>query len=526
MPRLFVSALAATTTLVAASAAQAAPRCEDMTRLSTATRTVTAAVVVPAGDIASPFGPVSGVPSLCKVTGFISPVPTSRIGFEVWLPLEGWNGRLQQVGNGGLAGVINPGPLAQAVKGGYAAAATDDGHTASPIDGSWALNRPDRIEDFAHRAVHETALTAKDVVRGFYGRPQDYAYFNGCSEGGREAMIAAQRYPDDFDGILAGAPALYWSRLMLNFMWNAQALHGDPMAYVAAGKLPALQAAALKQCDALDGLSDGIVSAPQSCRFDPGVLLCKAGETDQCLTAPQIAAVRRVYAGPGPALSAGYMPGAEAVGGMFGWPGYVTGPARTGSLQVMFSTGYYANFVFGDPAWSFDKFDFNRDPARARTMARLMDADDADLSRFKARGGKLIQYHGWADPSPTPLHSVQYHDAVRAKMGAKADSFYRLYMAPGMLHCGMGPGPNAFGNALDPAPSRSPDSDVFEALRAWVEKGKAPRAILATKYVDDDPAKGAAMTRPLCPYPQVATWSGKGRWQDAANFRCEAPKRS
>jgi tannase/feruloyl esterase len=514
----------------AGSSASAAARCEDLTKASTPQRTIEKAEIVPAGAVQGQLGVVEGVPVVCKVTGFAASEPGSRIGFEVWLPTQGWNGRMQQIGNGGFGGGMNTTPLAQAVKAGYAASATDDGHTGSPIDGTWALNHPERIKDFAQRAVHETADATKAIIANYYGRPQEFAYFNGCSEGGREAFIAAQRYPKDYNGILAGAPALSWSRLMTNFIWNAQALHASDETYIPAGKLQAIQAAALGQCDKLDGLADGVISDPMACRFDPGVLLCKSAPTDACLTAPQIEGLRRVYAGPrdpatGKALSTGYEPGVEAEGGPFGWPGYNIGPARGMALSVFFGSGYYANFVFANPAWKFQDFDFARDPARAAEMGRLMDASDPDLSAFRAAGGKLIHYHGWGDASPPPRHSVEYHAAVQAKMGPTTDGFYKLYMAPGMLHCGMGPGPNAFGNLLDPAPAAAADRNVFEALRAWVETGKAPAAIVATKYVEDTPAKGVKMTRPLCPYPQTARWDGKGDATAAASFKCAAGKR-
>ena len=445
------------------------------------------------------------------------------------MPTRGWNGRMQQVGNGGFGGAINTTPLAQAVKAGYAASATDDGHTGASVDASWALGHPERVKDFADRAVHETAIATKALIAAYYGRAPDFAYFNGCSEGGREAMIAAQRYPEDYDGILAGSPAIYWSRLMTNFVWNAQALHADERSYIPAVKLPAIQKAALSQCDTLDGLADGIISAPEACRFDPGVLQCEAADTDACLTAPQVDALRKVYGGPrdpvtGAQISPGYEPGVESEGGFVGWPGYVVGPSRGAALGVLFGQGYYANFVFGDAAWRFTSFDFARDRARTAAVGELMDADDPDLTAFRSAGGKLIWFHGWGDASPPPRHSIEYHDAVMARMGRRADDFTRLYMAPGVLHCGMGPGPNAFGNLFDPAPAATADRNIFEALRAWVETGKAPQAIVATKYVDDSPAKGLKMTRPLCPYPQVARWDGKGDATTAAAFSCRAPK--
>ena len=522
--RSLLAAGAAVTALAWAAAAQAGP-CEDLGKAALPGITIEKAEMAPAGRVETQLGPVEAVPESCRVSGVLSPVPGSRIGFVVWMPAAGWNGRMQQVGNGGLAGVINTRPLAEAVKQGYAASATDNGHTGSPLDASWARGRPERVRDFAERAVHETAVATKALIGAYYGRPAAFAYFNGCSEGGREALIAAQRYPDDYDGILAGAPGQYWSQLMVGFIWNAQALHADDRSYIPATKLPAIQAAALAQCDRLDGVADGIVSDPPACRFDPSVLACKGADGDACLTAPQLAALRKVYEGArdpgtGAQLSAGYEPGSEAAGGPFGWPGYVTGPARGQSLQVMFGSGYYGGFVFDKADWRFGEFDFARDPARAAAVGELLDADDPDLSAFRAAGGKLIQYHGWGDPSPPPRHSIDYYGKVQSRMGGKADGFYRLYLAPGMLHCGAGPGPNAFGNLLDPAPAKGPERNVLDALVAWVERGRAPAAIVATKYVDDDPAKGVKMTRPLCPYPQAARWDGKGGPNVAASFRC------
>jgi feruloyl esterase len=339
--------------------------------------------------------------------------------------------------------------------------------------------------------------------------------------------MKAQRFPEDFDGILAGAPANFWTHLLAAAVELVQSMYGaDPAAYIPSTKLPAIQAAALAACDAQDGVRDGIISDPLRCHFDPSVLLCKGKDSRDCLTAPQLSTLKKLYAGAedshGKQIFPGFMPGAED--GPNGWAPWITGSAPGKGSGPVYAENYFRYMVFQDPAWNLLSANVDVAEAAADEKTRaILNATDPDLSRFKDRGGKLILYHGWNDPAISPLNTIDYYSAVVAKMGAKnADSFVRLYMVPGMQHCFPGPGPNSFGQTGHPT-AKGMAYGVFDAVEAWVEKGTAPGDVIATKYVDDDISKGVQMTRPLCPYPQIAKYKGTGDTNDAANFVCRAP---
>ena len=472
------------------------------------------------GNFASALGTkLSNLPAFCRVAGHATPTPQSRIGFEVWLPEKNWSGRYVQVGNGGLAGIIWHDLMGQMLDRGHATASTDNGHTGNPGDGRWAIGQPEKVRDFAERAVHLLSEIGKRVTAKYYENAAQRSYFFGCSEGGREALIEAQRFPQDFDGIVAGAPANYWTDLLTGFVRAGQALHKDPASFIPPAKLPMIQQAALAACDAGDGVKDAIVSAPEKCKFDPQVLACKSGNDEsQCLTAPQVTALKTLY-------EVGYVPSGEnetaAMGG--GLRQYAFGAAPGQSLQVMFANGFFGGFVFEKADWDYRTFDFAKDASTAQQkLGALLNASKTDLSEFNRRGAKLLQYHGLLDGSIPPAMSTKYYDRVAKQSGGvgKTQDFYRLFLAPGVLHCGFGPGPNAFGN-MGPRPPANAEHDTLLALQKWVEEGVAPKQIVATKYVDDDPAKGVTMTRPLCPYPQTAQWDGKGKVEAAASFSCK-----
>lgn len=519
------AALVRAQSLEAEAAGTPAAHCEALAELPIGDVTIEVAEAVTGGSFKDAAGAVyPALPPFCRVVGFSTPRPASRIGFEVWLPLENWNGRYVQGGNGGLGGVIFHLELADLLRRGYATAATDNGHQASPVDGRWAIGQPDKVRDFAERAVHETRWIAGRVVERLYGKPAKRHYFYGCSEGGREAHIAAQRYPDDFDGIVAGAPANDWTALLASFASNAKAIHGQAETFVPPAKLALVQQAAIAACDAGDGVKDGLVGRPLDCGFDPATLACRDGaDAAGCLTAPQLASMQKLYAGvrmpAGDALlSPGYSPGGEAelspIGG--GVRSYQFGEAPGQSLGVLFATGFFGGFVHENPAWDFRTFDLQKDVALAREKVGFLDATDPRaLGAFAKRGGKLLQYHGWFDGSIPPRASVDFY--TRA---GDVDDFYRLFMAPGVLHCGFGPGPNAFGALGAPAPADA-DHDVMFALQRWVEEGIAPERVVATKYVEDNPAKGIARQMPLCPWPKQAAWDGSGDPNAAASYRCE-----
>ena len=521
--------------LLAPSLAVAQMDCAALKNLTLPDATIGSAKFIAAASGSPPAQlgfPVSVTPAYCRVKVIATPTPDSKIGLEVWMPVAGWNGEFLQVGNGGLAGSIPTSAMAAGVTQGYVVAGTDDGHTGASTDGSWALGHPEKVIDFGYRAVHETNVASRLILKEFYGHAPLYAYFNGCSEGGREALMEAQRYPDDFNGILAGSPAANWVGLIVGFSWNAQALLKDPASYIPLKKRVTVEAAALKACGTQAGVTDPFIKDPLSCHFDPSTLLCKHGDAESCLTAPQLIALKKIYSGAvdsrtGQRLYPGYEPGPEAERGSPGisYASYIYGLPTPPTLDLIFSSSFYGNAVAGDPKYSSLNFDFDKDVSLADAkVGAALDATDPNLTAFKAHGGKLLQYHGWYDGSPAPQASVDYYRAVAAKMGGlhSTQDFYRLYMVPGMMHCGQGPGPNSFGNATDSSGALDPDHNIFSALRRWVEQGRKPGPLIATKYPADDATKPALMTRSLCPFPQQAMWDRKGSTAQASSFRCVA----
>ncbi len=510
--------------LLALSGSAIAATCESLAALNLPDTTITSAQPVAAGAFippgaSAPPASVKNVPAFCRVAATIKPAKDSDIKMEVWLPLTGWNGKYRGEGNGGFAGGIYYPGLAVAVSAGYASASTDTGHSGSPVDASWALGHPDKIVDFGWRAIHEMTVKAKSIIQAFYGDAPKKSYFIGCSNGGRQALMEAQRFPEDYDGIIAGAPANYWTKVFATFIWDIQAMQAEPGSYIGA-KNPAIASAVVAACDANDGVKDGVLNDPSACRFDPKTLLCQQGDSDSCLTAPQVAALKKIYDGPvnanGKQMFPGFLPGGEE--GQGGWVTWIDGgPGK--DLQSVFAHGFYTNMIS-------TKEPIDLKSINVETAVKLADdqqghtfnAIDPNLKPFAARGGKLIMYHGWSDAALPPQGSMNYYNSVDEAMGpGKPGIFMRLFMAPGMQHCGGGPGPNSFGQF---APGADADHDLNQALERWVEKGIAPDKLIATKFVDDKPEKGVAMTRPLCPYPQAAIYKGTGDTNDAASFDC------
>jgi hypothetical protein len=501
-----------------------AATCESLAALALPNTAIAVAESRPAGEFTPPGAkPIGRLPAFCRVAGSIKPSPDSDIRFEVWLPASQWNGKFQGVGNGGYAGAISFGGLADAVRNNYAGASTDTGHRDGGESARWALNHPEKIIDFGYRAIHETAAAAKAIVSAFYGEAPKHSYFNSCSNGGRQALMEAQRYPADYDGIVAGAPANDWTHLLSSAASSVKATLGDPASYISPAKLPAIQAAALAQCDAADGVKDGVIENPLACRFNPSVLLCKGDESDACLTANQLTALASIYgglkSGKGRELFPGLSHGGEAEPG--GWAAWVTGPAPGKGSMFAYGTQFFGNMVYGNPEWDFHSFDVDRDTkAAGDRMAHYLNATEPDLKAFQKRGGKLLLYHGWSDAAIPPANTVHYYENVIARMGAaKAAGFVRLYMVPGMQHCNGGDGPNMFDQGGTPHAGRLRSIDA--ALEAWVEQGTTPDQIVAAKYKNNlDVRSGIIRTRPLCPWPQVAKYSGSGSTDDAANFVC------
>lgn len=479
------------------SAVEAAT-CESLTSLAVKNGTVTLAQTVAPGAFTPPSGRAGGpaganafarLGEFCRVAVTLKPAPRSDIKAEVWMPSSGWNGKLQVVGNGGFAGTISYPAMATALAAGYAAASTDTGHTG-PSSNTFASE--DVLVDFAHRAIHETTVAAKTTVNGFYGNAPRFSYFAGCSTGGRQALTAAQRYPEDFNGIVAGAPASHTSTQAFGQVWFAQAL-ADPAGALPREKLTLVHDAVLNACDGLDGAKDGVLENPLACTFDPKVLACKAGsDPASCLTDAQVTAVQKVYAGPsnprtGKQIYVGLERGSEP-----GW----------NPVPVGYAVDYFKYIVFKDPGWDVKALNYDAHVAQAATGANLIfDANNPDMSAFTKRGGKLILYQGWGEPGIPPANLVRYYSEIQSKTSSAKDAV-RLFMVPGMGHCGGGTGVNTF--------------DMVTPLDQWVTAGKAPSEVPASRV-----RNGASdRTRPLCAYPQIAIYKGTGSLDDAANFAC------
>ncbi len=370
--------------------------------------------------------------------------------------------------------------MAAALRRGYATASTDTGHaTTNARDASWAVGHPELVVDFGHRAIHITAEHAKNLVRAFYRQPPSHSYFMSCSTGGRQALTEAQRYPDDYDGIIAGDPAANWTRFQTGgHLWIAAALNKDPDSYIPAGKLRLLDDAVNRACDAIDGIKDGVLDDPRRCKFDPQTLACPAGQdAAYCLTPKQVKAVKDIWSGArtssGREVYPAYMPGAEAAAG--GWGAYMAGSGPLTGNHWEQADNVLRYMVFENPKWDFRTFDYDKDLDFALAkLGKTLDAFDPDLTRFRQRGAKLILYHGWNDPSISPLNTINYYESVvsalqgarsRPQAEAQARDFIRLFMVPGMLHCGGGPGPNSF--------------DMLTALENWVEKRQPPERVIA-----------------------------------------------
>jgi hypothetical protein len=500
--------------------------CGALKNLALENTTILLAQTVSSGtlEVSEQEPPVQGLPPFCRVTGIMRPTTDSAIHFEVWMPEKDWNGRFLGTGNGGFAGSIYYPQLAGYLRRGFATAGTDAGHQAEGTDASWAFGHPEKVKDFGWRAIHLMTQRAKQIISAYYSRPQEKAYFDACSDGGREALMEAQRFPEDYDGILAGAPANAWSALLAAGVVSIQNTIADPRAYIPHRKLAAIQKAALAACDELDGVKDGIINDPPKCPFDPAALLCKEEDTNDCLTLPQVTALKALYSGSKDGQGHVFFPG-FSMGDETSWQTWVLGEDPEASLGARFVRNNFRYIVTGDPKWNALSADVNATlrQSKEKTAADL-DSTNPDLSRFAARGGKLIVYHGWDDPAISPGNTVAYFKEVEKTMGReKVDSFARLYMAPGMEHCSGGPGPSAFGQ-FGMETAKGQKYGLFDSLQDWVEKGSPTEDVFATKYA---PGEGGAMkpvmTRLLCPYPKVARYKGSGDTNDAASFSCAAP---
>lgn len=507
-----------------------AANCEALAGLKIANTTITAAKSIAAGGFTAPGGagrggsnPYAALPAFCEVHGLIKPSPTSAINFEVWLPAAGWNGKLQTVGNGGLAGTISYPAMATALKSGFATTSTDTGHTATEAR-EWMEDK-ERLIDYSYRGLHLTTVDAKSIVDSYYGQNAKSAIYTGCSTGGKQGLMEAQRYPDDFNGILAGDAANFWTHQIMSEMWDGVAT-GTPETNLPAEKLEMIQNAVLEKCDALDGVKDGLITDPRRCRFDPKTLLCKGGDSANCLTAAQEGAVEKMYSGvvnprTGAKLYPGFYPGSEV-----GWGGRNAPVINRTTTSGVSSNDFTRYALFANPAFQFRSFDFDHDAqAMDEKLAAVSNATDPNLEPFRKLGHKLLYYHGASDPLIPAQNGIDYYETVeaaQAKLGnnaSKTQDFFRAFLVPGLYHCAGGPGAIGFGTS-SPASTEDADHDAVMALTRWVENSRAPEKIIAAKYVDNSKEKGVAFQRPLCPYPLAARYKGNGDSNDAANWNC------
>jgi len=490
--------------VVAALPAAAAP-CETLSAMKLPDTTITTAQAVPAGGFqAGGAGGRGGgnqyasLPAFCRVAATIKPTSDSEIKIEVWMPMAGWNGKFQGVGNGAWNGAIQTAALATGLARGYAIASTDTGHEGGSA--SFALGHPEKLVDFGYRAVHEMTVKGKALTAAFYDNTAPrYSYFVGCSAGGKQAIKETQMFPADYDGVVAGSPGVNWSGRALQTIWVGQAVAQAP---IPQAKFAAINAAAVAACDAIDGVKDGVIENPRQCKFDPQVLLCKEGDSNTCLTAPQVETARKVYTNVSnsrtkQSLVAGLSPGSE-----IGWT------TMAGAQPFGPGVDLFKYVVFNDPMWDFKTLNWDADLDKTLKASKDMDALDPNLKPFFDRGGKIISYHGWSDPQISPGSTVDYYQTVLDKNGGagKVHENYRLFMVPGMNHCGGGTGTDQF--------------DMLTALENWVEKKQAPATISASRNANANTGL-TARTRPLCPYPQVAAYKGSGSADEAANFTCK-----
>ncbi|MFZ1204848.1 MAG: tannase/feruloyl esterase family alpha/beta hydrolase [Candidatus Acidiferrales bacterium] len=509
--------------LVIPVSASAQQSCESLMSLQIPHVTITMATAISTppdfevpstgGRFGTPAGLKVPVP-FCRVAGFSAPTSDSHIGFEVWLPLAAsWDGNYIGIGNPGFIGAISYAGLAREVGRGSAAASTDTGHAdegaTSEAPDKWAIGHPEKIADWGSRAVHETAVAAKDLILAYYGKPAKLSFWSSCHEGGNQALTEAQKFPTDFDAIAAGDPAYYITHLQAvsEYMtWLSLKDGVKAPGYIPPSKYPVIHRAALDACDSLDGVRDGFIEDPTRCHFDPETIRCP-GKSDfaSCLTEPQVQTAKLIYAGPkfadGTQVYPGFDPGSE-----LGWGLMMAGPA-----PLSISTGFFKSVVFDDPNWDFRTFDVDRDTKLADERdGALLNSNDPNLEPFKKHGGKLLIYESWDEAIIPPRSMIDYYDSVLKAMGGKKETydFVRLFMVPGMGMCpGFGFGDNGTFNALD-------------VVEKWRETGKAPDEIINTHTVGDTVDR----THPACPYPQAAVYKGSGDPNDAASFTCAVPK--
>jgi feruloyl esterase len=498
-----------------------ATACDALTQITIPNGKVTAASLVAPGAFQQPGSPGNppgmadayrDLPQFCRVQATLQPTSDSEIKVEVWLPARGWNRKFVGIGNGIWAGQLSYAQLADPLKRGYAVATTDTGHAGNGLTADFAVGHPEKLVDFGHRAVHEMVVTAKRAIQAYYGSGPKKSYWNSCSTGGRQGLMEAYRYPEDFDAISAMAPANPMTDLMVQSMWAGWQPQRAPGAAISMPKLAAVHRAAVAKCDALDGLADGLIGRPESCRFDPATIQCSSGDSNECLIAPQVETMRAIYEGIPDPRGGQLLPG---------WPAgseMQLAALIMGERPFPVAYTYFSMLVFGDrPDWDWKAFDYVRDLAHGREYgAHILNVPAEGLAAFFARGGKLLLSHGWNDGLIPATNSLLFYNQLRQALPrARANRQLRLFMAPGMDHCGGGEGPSQF--------------DTLSVIDEWATTNVAPDTIVATRPTQEFGPPGAPpqpprapMSRPLCPYPMFARYSGSGNPNAAQNFKCVA----
>lgn len=464
------------------------------------------------------------LPSFCRISLTLKPRPESEIGAEIWLPVSDWNGRYLQVGNRGFAGTIPHEALAHYLKLGYAVGATDNGHKGYDDDASWASRSPGKILDFGYRAVHETRQASKPLIKAFYAKDPHHSYFSGCSEGGREALTEAQRYPDDFDGYLAGAPAASWTYGYSGLLFAAQRFAELGADKPNMDQIRYLSEEALRQCDALDGAKDGLIERPRQCKFDSAQLLCKVKKDGRCFSETQRRLIDTLHEGVPDVQVAGFRDSLGVEDAPFQWPTWFVGPTMWNApdpIAKPLAQAFFAHMVYGDPKRDVMALDIKtavRDAADQ--LESVLNVRHAGFKVAAGSGRKILQYHGWSDVAVPAQYSLDFQASIAKDFGSRAGDFHRLFMVPGMAHCFGGKGPSAFNGIDNQGAPQLKTHDALLALEAWVEKSEAPDSLIATQFQDGDPKKPVLRTRRLCPYPSYARWDQKGSLDKAESFTC------
>ena len=494
-------------------------RCEKLSGFQFSDSTVTLATFIAAGKFSDPNGEVHEVPAFCLIKGIARPTSVSRINFEVWLPTDTWNGRYYQFGGGGLEGYIYYPALAKFLSEGNAVATTDTGHDKKSEESTWMLNQPERVKDWGYRALKTTTNSAKIIINRFYGRAAHHNYFTGCSAGGRHGLIAAQRYPEDWDGIIVGAPAHATTRQLLGNHVNWSTQWQKPENLIPREKLPLIQKTALASCKKEAYLVGDIAADPRFCQFDPNMLLCTGKEKNNCLTPPQVATLTRIYDGTRhPRTGALIYPGLVPTLETYSYSAFRerSPQGSTRRFITYFGLDEVIKFEQSSQEMQIKMFDGKR-------LSDVIDATDINLEPLRKKGAKILMYTGWGDDLVAPEETINYYENVVKNTGGlkKTKDFFRFFTVPGMMHCAGGPGANSFGqmfvyNALH----NNPNHHISRAMEKWVETGVAPDKIIATKFIDDKLSQGVSFSRPLCPYPQVATYQGYGPKHKPESFKC------